>query len=206
MTPLYIAIEGPIGVGKSSLTTLLSKHLGVPAMYEIVEENPFLSDFYADIEKWSFQTEMFFLCHRYKELSELNENTAVVSDYHILKNKVFARNTLNEKEYDKFIRIYDILTEDIRKPDATIFLTAELDTLKTRIEKRARDFEQIIEDDYLIKLTEDYKNVYESMKDSHTTLLIDTTNIDFVNNQADFKQILERITARIGDHNVPNTK
>lgn len=206
MTPLYIAIEGPIGVGKSSLTTLLSKHLGVPAMYEIVEENPFLSDFYADIEKWSFQTEMFFLCHRYKELSELSKDTAVVSDYHILKNKVFAKNTLNDNEYDKFIRIYDILTEDIREPDATIFLTAELDTLKTRIAKRARDFEQIIEDDYLIKLTDDYKNVYESMKDSDTTLLIDTTHLDFVNNPQDFEQILQRITARIGEHNVPNTK
>ncbi|MFC6118955.1 deoxynucleoside kinase [Macrococcoides bohemicum] len=206
MTPLYIAIEGPIGVGKSSLTTLLSKHLGVPAMYEIVEENPFLSDFYADIEKWSFQTEMFFLCHRYKELSELSKDKAVVSDYHILKNKVFAKNTLNYNEYDKFIRIYDILTEDIREPDATIFLTADLDTLKKRIAKRARDFEQIIEDDYLIKLTDDYKNVYESMKDSDTTLLIDTTHLDFVNNPQDFEQILQRITARIGEHNVPNTK
>ncbi|MBC9875260.1 deoxynucleoside kinase [Macrococcoides bohemicum] len=206
MTPLYIAIEGPIGVGKSSLTTLLSKHLGVPAMYEIVEENPFLSDFYADIEKWSFQTEMFFLCHRYKELSELSKDKAVVSDYHILKNKVFAKNTLNHNEYDKFIRIYDILTEDIREPDATIFLTADLDTLKKRIAKRARGFEQIIEDDYLIKLTDDYKNVYESMKDSDTTLLIDTTHLDFVNNPQDFEQILQRITARIGEHNVPNTK
>lgn len=206
MTPLYIAIEGPIGVGKSSLTTLLSKHLGVPAMYEIVEENPFLSDFYADIEKWSFQTEMFFLCHRYKELSELSKDKAVVSDYHILKNKVFAKNTLNHNEYDKFIRIYDILTEDIREPDVTIFLTADLDTLKKRIAKRARDFEQIIEDDYLIKLTDDYKNVYESMKDSDTTLLIDTTHLDFVNNPQDFEQILQRITARIGEHNVPNTK
>ncbi len=206
MTPLYIAIEGPIGVGKSSLTTLLSKHLGVPAMYEIVEENPFLSDFYADIEKWSFQTEMFFLCHRYKELSELSKDKAVVSDYHILKNKVFAKNTLNHNEYDKFIRIYDILTEDIREPDATIFLTADLDTLKKRIAKRARGFEQIIEDDYLIKLTDDYKNVYESMKDSDTTLLIDTTHLDFVNNPQDFEQILQRITARIGEHNVPNTQ
>lgn len=206
MTPLYIAIEGPIGVGKSSLTTLLSKHLGVPAIYEIVEENPFLSDFYADIEKWSFQTEMFFLCHRYKELSELSKDKAVVSDYHILKNKVFAKNTLNHNEYDKFIRIYDILTEDIREPDVTIFLTADLDTLKKRIAKRARDFEQIIEDEYLIKLTHDYKNVYESMKDSDTTLLIDTTHLDFVNNLQDFEQILQRITARIGEHNVPNTK
>ncbi|WP_414045515.1 deoxynucleoside kinase [Macrococcus equi] len=206
MTPLYIAIEGPIGVGKSSLANLLSKHLGVPVMYEIVEENPFLSDFYADIEKWSFQTEMFFLCHRYKELSDLHHDTAIVSDYHILKNKIFAKNTLNPSEYDKFIRIYDILTEDIRMPDATIFLTADLDTLKSRIEKRARDFEQIIEDDYLTKLTDDYHQVYESMKDHHTALLIDTTNIDFVNNDQDFQQILQRITARIGEQYVPNTK
>lgn len=199
MAPLYIAIEGPIGVGKSSLTKRLSETYNVTPMYEIVEENPFLSDFYSDIEKWSFQTEMFFLCHRYKELSELTNNQAVISDYHILKNKVFARNTLKPKEFNKFERIYDILTEDIRMPDVTIFLTADLSTLKSRIKLRNRDFEQIIEDDYLTKLTSDYEHVYASMKDSHKTLLIDTSNIDFVKSEADYQNILQQINQLIGE-------
>ncbi|KAE9708201.1 deoxynucleoside kinase, partial [Escherichia coli] len=134
--------------------------LNLTPIYEIVEENPFLSDFYEDIDKWSFQTEMFFLCNRYKVLTELSNDISVVSDYHILKNKVFANNTLNDKEYKMFEEIYDILTREVRKPDVTVFLTADLDVLKQRIQLRNRDFESHIEDDYLLKLTEDYRRVY----------------------------------------------
>lgn len=198
MAPLFIAIEGPIGVGKSSLTKKLSATLNLTPIYEIVEENPFLSDFYEDIDKWSFQTEMFFLCNRYKILTELSNDISVVSDYHILKNKVFANNTLNDKEYKMFEEIYDILTREVRKPDVTVFLTADLDVLKQRIQLRNRDFESHIEDDYLLKLTEDYRRVYESMKRDHQTILIDTSDMDFVNNAADYEQIVQQIKDIIG--------
>lgn len=198
MAPLFIAIEGPIGVGKSSLTKKLSSTLNLTPIYEIVEENPFLSDFYEDIDKWSFQTEMFFLCNRYKVLTELSNDISAVSDYHILKNKVFANNTLNEKEYKMFEDIYDILTREVRTPDITVFLTADLEVLKQRIQLRNRDFESHIEDDYLIKLTEDYRRVYESMKHDHQTLLIDTSDMDFVNNTADYEHIVQQIKDIIG--------
>jgi len=198
MAPLFIAIEGPIGVGKSSLTKKLSSTLNLTPIYEIVEENPFLSDFYEDIDKWSFQTEMFFLCNRYKVLTELSNDISVVSDYHILKNKVFANNTLNDKEYKMFEEIYDILTREVRKPDVTVFLTADLDVLKQRIQLRNRDFESHIEDDYLLKLTEDYRRVYESMKHDHQTILIDTSDTDFVNNAADYEYIVQQIKDIIG--------
>lgn len=198
MAPLFIAIEGPIGVGKSSLTKKLSSTLNLTPIYEIVEENPFLSDFYEDIDKWSFQTEMFFLCNRYKVLTELSNDISAVSDYHILKNKVFANNTLNEKEYRMFEDIYDILTREVRNPDITVFLTADLEVLKQRIQLRNRDFESHIEDDYLIKLTEDYRRVYESMKQDHQTLLIDTSDMDFVNNAADYEHIVQQIKDIIG--------
>ncbi|PKE60080.1 deoxynucleoside kinase [Macrococcoides caseolyticum] len=198
MAPLFIAIEGPIGVGKSSLTKKLSATLNLTPIYEIVEENPFLSDFYEDIDKWSFQTEMFFLCNRYKVLTELSNDISAVSDYHILKNKVFANNTLNEKEYRMFEDIYDILTREVRNPDITVFLTADLEVLKQRIQLRNRDFESHIEDDYLIKLTEDYRRVYESMKQDHQTLLIDTSDMDFVNNAADYEHIVQQINDIIG--------
>ncbi|ARQ07976.1 deoxynucleoside kinase [Macrococcoides canis] len=198
MAPLFIAIEGPIGVGKSSLTKKLSATLNLTPIYEIVEENPFLSDFYEDIDKWSFQTEMFFLCNRYKVLTELSNDISVVSDYHILKNKVFANNTLNDKEYKMFEEIYDILTREVRKPDVTVFLTADLDVLKQRIQLRNRDFESHIEDDYLLKLTEDYRRVYESMKRDHQTILIDTSDMDFVNNAADYEHIVQQIKDIIG--------
>ncbi|ARJ51106.1 deoxynucleoside kinase [Staphylococcus lutrae] len=198
----FIAIEGPIGVGKSSLAHLLSQSYHFYEAKEIVGENPYLSDFYTDISKWSFQTEMFFLCHRYKAYQDLAEHTeGIVSDYHIYKNKIFARNTLNEIEYDKFSRIYDILTEDLIHPDFTVILDADLAVLKKRIAQRDRHFEAHIEDSYLLKLKEDYANYYTSLKnEGHAVLWIDTTHIDFVQNEADYHAIRHQINELIGGY------
>lgn len=202
MNKPFIAIEGPIGVGKSSLARMLSQTLGYYEEKEIVDENPFLSDFYDDIEKWSFQTEMFFLCNRYKQIQDIEAlEQGVVSDYHIHKNKIFANNTLDSKEFDKFSRIYDILTEDLEMPNMIIFLDADLDVLKARIAKRNRNFEHTIEDDYLLKLKQDYKAYYESLKNEGANVIhIDTTGKDFVNNSDDYKEILELIKPMIGDN------
>ena len=128
MNKPFIAIEGPIGVGKSSLARMLSQTLGYYEEKEIVDENPFLSDFYDDIEKWSFQTEMFFLCNRYKQIQDIEAlEQGVVSDYHIQIK--YLQITLDSKEFDKFSRIYDILT-DLEMPNMIIFLDADLDVLK----------------------------------------------------------------------------
>lgn len=198
----FIAIEGPIGVGKSSLAHQLSQSYHFYEAKEIVGENPYLSDFYTDISKWSFQTEMFFLCHRYKDYQDLAEHTdGIVSDYHIYKNKIFARNTLNDAEYDKFSRIYDILTEDLISPDFTVILDADLSVLKQRIAKRDRSFEAHIQDSYLLKLKEDYANYYNSLKnEGHAVLWIDTTNLDFVQNEVDYAYVLNQINELIGGH------
>lgn len=195
---LFIAVEGPIGVGKSSLTTKLAATLNMTTLYEIVEENPFLSDFYDDINKWSFQTEMFFLCNRYKQIGDLTDQS-VISDYHIMKNKIFARNTLDDKEFAIFTKIYDVMTEDIRMPDLTIFLTAELPVLKKRIKMRNRDFEASISDDYLETLTDDYQRIYKATANS---LYIDTTHIDFVHNEEDYLKIVAQIKQLIGEQHV----
>lgn len=202
MKKTFIAIEGPIGVGKSSLAHQLSQSYHFYEAKEIVGENPYLSDFYTDISKWSFQTEMFFLCHRYKDYQDLAEHTdGIVSDYHIYKNKIFARNTLNDTEYDKFSRIYDILTEDLISPDFTVILDADLSVLKRRIAKRDRSFEAHIQDSYLLKLKEDYANYYNSLKnEGHAVLWIDTTNLDFVQNEADYAYVFNQINELIGGH------
>ncbi|RIL70458.1 deoxynucleoside kinase [Staphylococcus devriesei] len=201
MNKPFIAIEGPIGVGKSSLAHKLSQTLNYYEEREIIDENPFLSDFYDDISKWSFQTEMFFLCNRYKQAKDIAKMTqGVVSDYHIYKNKIFARNTLDDTEFDKFDRIFNILTEDIQMPNMIIFLDAHLDVLKQRIAKRNRSFEHQIEDDYLLKLKQDYLAFYNSLKqNSENVILINTSEIDFVNNEADYGYILEQIKPMIGD-------
>ncbi|MCI2948670.1 deoxyguanosine kinase [Staphylococcus caledonicus] len=201
MNKPFIAIEGPIGVGKSSLAHKLSQTLNYYEEREIIDENPFLSDFYDDISKWSFQTEMFFLCNRYKQAKDIAKMTqGVVSDYHIYKNKIFARNTLDDTEFDKFDRIFNILTEDIQMPNMIIFLDAHLDVLKQRIAKRNRSFEHQIEDDYLLTLKQDYLAFYNSLKQNgENVILINTSEIDFVNNEADYDYILEQIKPMIGD-------
>ncbi|HCD3075033.1 TPA: deoxynucleoside kinase, partial [Staphylococcus aureus] len=178
MNKPFIAIEGPIGVGKSSLAHKLSQTLDFYEEKEIITENPFLSDFYEDISKWSFQTEMFFLCNRYKQFQDVTQlNQGVVSDYHIHKNKIFAKNTLSPVEFQKFSKIYDILTEDMIMPNMIIFLDADLDVLKSRIAKRNRSFEHQIEDEYLLKLKKDYREYYESLQSNGSNVvLIDTTS------------------------------
>ncbi|HLR19070.1 MAG TPA: deoxynucleoside kinase [Staphylococcus sp.] len=200
MKKQFIAVEGPIGVGKSSLAHKLSQTYNYYEEKEIVNENPFLSDFYEDISKWSFQTEMFFLCNRYKQFQDLvSTEKGIVSDYHIYKNKIFAHNTLTRSEYSKFSRIYDILTEDLEMPNIIIFLDAELETLKSRIAQRNRSFEHQIEDDYLLNLKRDYNAYYNSLKaDGESVIRIDTTHLDFVKHHNDYNYILELVKPLIG--------
>ena len=200
MKKQFIAVEGPIGVGKSSLAHKLSQTFNYYEEKEIVNENPFLSDFYEDISKWSFQTEMFFLCNRYKQFQDLEAiSTGIVSDYHIYKNKIFANNTLTPSELNKFSRIYDILTEDLEMPNVIIFLDADLEILKKRIALRNRSFEHQIEDDYLLNLKRDYNAYYRSLKaDGESVIRIDTTDLDFMKQENDYNYILDLVQPLIG--------
>ena len=200
MKKQFIAVEGPIGVGKSSLAHKLSQTFNYYEEKEIVNENPFLSDFYEDISKWSFQTEMFFLCNRYKQFQDLEAiSTGIVSDYHIYKNKISANNTLTPSEFNKFSRIYDILTEDLEMPNVIIFLDADLEILKKRIALRNRSFEHQIEDDYLLNLKRDYNAYYRSLKaDGESVIRIDTTDLDFMKQENDYNYILDLVQPLIG--------
>ena len=198
----FIAVEGAIGVGKTSLATLLSNHYNFTLLKEIVDENPFLSKFYEDIDEWSFQTEMFFLCNRYKQLEDtyeyhLAKGQAVISDYHIFKNLIFAKQTLQQDHFDKYDRIYRILTNDLPRPNIIIHLHASLPTLLERIEKRGRVIEKGIEPLYLETLSEhyhqfikDHKRVYPEIP----ILSIDGDTMDFVNNTHDLKRITDQIS------------
>lgn len=143
----FITVEGPIGVGKTSLAKAISAKYQFALLKEIVDENPFLNKFYEDIAEWSFQTEMFFLCNRYKQLSDiekkyLSKENPVVADYHIFKNLIFAKRTLSEVEYEKYESIYQILTKDMPVPNMVIYIDASIDVLLSRIDMRGRDFEK----------------------------------------------------------------
>ncbi|MFA9556215.1 deoxynucleoside kinase [Evansella sp. AB-rgal1] len=197
----FIAVEGPIGVGKTSLATLLSQYFQYNLLKEIVEENPFLSKFYEDKKEWSFQTEMFFLCNRYKQLEDTYENyltkgQAVISDYHIFKNLLFAKQTLREEHYYKYDRIYRILTDDLPRPNAIIYLHASLPTLLNRIEKRGRSMEKSIDPAYLKQLSEDYHQYIKDHKRVYPHIPVLTLNgdeIDFVNTEDDFIRIVDQV-------------
>lgn len=196
----FLVVEGPIGVGKTTLTKLLAAEFSYASLTEIVEENPFLGKFYENIEEWSFQTEMFFLCNRYKQLNDtaekLHAGVPVVADYHIFKNLIFARRTLPKDQLDKYIRIYHILTEELPEPTAIIYLHASLPTLLKRIKQRGRSIEKQIDPDYLKQLIEDYEEAIASMAAMypHVPIIhIDGDQYDFVEKPSDLEHIYQLI-------------
>ncbi|WP_335872916.1 deoxynucleoside kinase [Bacillus sp. 2205SS5-2] len=197
----FITVEGPIGVGKTSLAKAISDHYQYYLLKEIVDENPFLGKFYDNIDEWSFQTEMFFLCNRFKQLEDidnhyLSKNKPVVADYHIMKNIIFAQRTLKNKQYDKYLRIYDILTGDMPHPNVVIYLHASLDTLLKRIEKRGREFEKKISPAYLNQLSADYEVYMENFKNNHSDIPVLTFNgdeMDFVKSDEDLNYMLHSL-------------
>ncbi|EJQ56656.1 deoxynucleoside kinase [Bacillus mycoides] len=197
----FITVEGPIGVGKTSLAKELSTHMQLHLLKEIVDENPFLGKFYEDIDEWSFQTEMFFLCNRYKQLEDinikyLNQRKPVVADYHIFKNLIFASRTLKDSQYDKYMQIYRILTQDMPVPNVIVYLTASLETLQKRIALRGREFEKNMDPNYLLQLTKDYETAMDAFKKDHPdipVLKFNGDDMDFVRNPDDLNVILSAL-------------
>ncbi|MFJ7983472.1 deoxynucleoside kinase [Lysinibacillus xylanilyticus] len=201
MTVPFVTVEGPIGVGKTSLSKELAATFNYHLLKEIVDENPFLNKFYEDIEEWSFQTEMFFLCNRYKQLSDIKKfrlmnDKPVVADYHIFKNLIFAKRTLQSTEYDKYEEIYKILTKDMPVPNAVVYLHASVDTLMKRIAMRGREFEKMISRDYMEQLVADYHSFIEHFEKMHPEIPVIRFNgdqLDFVKNPNDLKYVLQTI-------------
>ncbi|PLT31955.1 deoxynucleoside kinase [Bacillus sp. V5-8f] len=197
----FITIEGPIGVGKTSLAKAISEHFHFTLLKEIVDENPFLGKFYENIDEWSFQTEMFFLCNRYKQLEDiethiLSNHKAVVADYHIFKNLIFAKRTLKDRQYDKYLEIFNILTNDMPKPNMVVYLNASLDTLLQRISKRGREFEKNISPLYLEQLSIDYAAFMQTFEEQHPdipVLRFDGDLLDFVERGQDLSIILSQV-------------
>lgn len=200
----FIAVEGPIGAGKTTLASMLSETLSLSLVKEIVEENPFLGKFYEDKDEWSFQLEMFFLCNRYKQLEDtekefLHKNKPVISDYHIYKNLIFAERTLTGRKLEKYRKIYGLLTEDLPKPNIIIYIRASLPTLLKRIKKRGRSFEQQMDEQYLEQLIKDYETAINQIKEAEPTLPIIEINGD----QEDFvlsKEVFQRIADQVKEY------
>tara|TARA_B100001179_G_C18470010_1_gene350946 strand:+ start:151 stop:792 length:642 start_codon:yes stop_codon:yes gene_type:complete len=192
----YIAIEGPIGVGKTSLAKLLSKRLSAKLILEKFEDNPFLSEFYNDPARFAFQTQLFFLLQRYQQQHDIRQvdmfHNLLISDYMFIKDRLFASLNLDDKEMNLYDSIANIMERNIINPDLIIYLQADTSTLMKNIDKRGRDFENNISYDYINALNEIYTEYFFRYNDT-PLVIINTNNIDFVNNDEDLDQVIEYI-------------
>ena len=192
----YVAIEGAIGVGKTSLAKLLSERLGAKLVLEKFEDNPFLSEFYDDPERFAFQTQLFFLLQRYQQQQELRQvdmfHNLLISDYMFIKDRLFASLNLDEKEMSLYDSIANMLERNIINPDLIIYLQADTNTLIKNIAKRGRDFEANISYDYINALNEIYTEYFFRYNET-PLVIINTNHIDFVNNSADLDQVIDYI-------------
>ncbi|MFY0629760.1 MAG: 2-amino-4-hydroxy-6-hydroxymethyldihydropteridine diphosphokinase [Flavobacteriaceae bacterium] len=193
----YIAIEGNIGAGKTSLANMMSDEFNAKIVLERFADNPFLPKFYEDQERFAFPLEMSFLADRYQQLSDdlaqfdLFKNF-IVSDYYIFKSLIFAQVTLQKEEYALYRKMFDIMYKEITKPDLYIYLYQNTDRLLENIKKRGRDYEQNIEASYLQKIHDGYVNFIKTEQDLNT-LIVDVSELDFVNRKEDYKQIIKKI-------------
>lgn len=206
--PRYIAIEGPIGVGKSSLTDLLAQEFNGRTLIEEVDANPFLPKFYADIKKFAFQTQLFFLLSRYQQQKEMFQhdlfNSTIISDYLFAKDRIFAYLNLDENELSLYEQVYRLLDTRIPRPDLVIYLQASTDVLRERIDKRHKDYEKGVKEEYLEKLIDAY-NRYFFYYNETPLLVVNTSEIDFVNNPADLGNLVKEIRNMKGgsQHYIP---
>ncbi len=195
--PRYIAVEGPIGVGKSSLAEILSAELGARLVCENPAENPFLASFYRDPRRFALSTQLFFLLQRYGQQSELLqgglfERGGVVSDYLFAKDRLFATLTLSAEEIALYDRVYQALRPRVLTPDLVVYLQAPTDVLLSRIDKRKRPEEKPIRPDYVREVARAYADFFFNYGES-SLLIVDASEIDFVGNLADRAALLEVI-------------
>ncbi|MGY0408212.1 MAG: 2-amino-4-hydroxy-6-hydroxymethyldihydropteridine diphosphokinase, partial [Polaribacter sp.] len=193
----YIAIEGNIGVGKTTLAKIISDEFNAKIVLERFADNPFLPKFYEDKERYAFPLEMHFLADRYEQLNDdlaqfdLSKNF-IVSDYYIFKSLIFAQITLQKEEYVLYIKMFNLICKEIAKPDLYVYLYQNTNRLLENIKKRGRSYEQNMQATYLTKIHNGYKNFIKTQKDLNL-LVIDVSEIDFVNDIQDYNDIMKKI-------------
>jgi deoxyguanosine kinase len=192
----YIVVEGPLGVGKTSLAKLLSKRLSAQPLLEDTETNPFLPAFYGDPLGYAFQTQIYFLLKRYQGVSDIRQiglfEKTVVSDYLFDKDRLFARINLDDDEFWLYEQLFQLLRKRIPLPDLVIFLQARTGVLLDRIKRRGRKFEKGISRDYLEAINDAFNEFFFHYSES-PLLVVNASEIDFVNVSSDLDDLLDRI-------------
>ena len=202
LEPRFIAVEGCIGAGKTSLVKLLGNQFDAQMVLEVDEENPFIDKFYQDRETFGFQTQIFFLLNRYNQYTGLAQrnlfSSVVLVDYLFQRDRLFAALNLKEQELKLYDQIYTLLSNKAPKPDLVIFLQASTDILRTRVDKRGREYEAFMDPDYLDAVNKSFNNFFFYYSDT-PLLVINTNDIDFVEKKCDLEELIVKINShRIG--------
>jgi len=200
---IFVAVAGNIGAGKSSLTELLRKHYNWNAFYESVEDNPYLSDFYGDMHRWSFNLQVYFLSKRFRDHKTIVESkNSVIEDRSIYEDaEIFAKNLhaigkMDERDYKNYRELYSIMLEFLKPPDLLIYLDTRIETLLKQIAKRGREYEQSIPPEYLRQLSLLYKEWIGNYKLGNL-LIIPSDEVDFVHEKGDFNRVLMLIQSKL---------
>jgi deoxyguanosine kinase len=199
---VYIAIEGAIGIGKTTLARLLGRELGAQVLLEVFEENPFLSDFYADRARYAFQTQIFFLLSRYRQQHQVIRQALVesslISDYTFAKDRLFAELNLAHDELEMYRRVHAILAEKIASPDLVVYLRASTDALMDRIAVRDRTYERGMSREYIAHLQAAYERFFAHYTDT-PVLAIDTDDLDYVRNAEVLAYVVARVRSALAE-------
>lgn len=200
----FIGVAGNIGVGKTTFTKALAERLQLKSYFESVIDNPYLSDFYGDMHRWSFQLQIYFLHHRFRTHSEMsNYNGGVVQDRTIYEDvEIFARNlyemgNMTQRDWDNYRNLFSIMTSFLRKPDLIIYLQASTDTLLSRIRGRDRDFERSIDPEYLHRLNVAYDQWINRIREREPVMVIDTNRFNIFRDEKRLETILVEIQERL---------
>ncbi|MAM04977.1 MAG: deoxynucleoside kinase [Flavobacteriales bacterium] len=200
---MHIAIAGNIGSGKTTLTTKISKHYKWEAHYEDVENNPYLNDFYKDMQRWSFNLQVYFLNSRFRQVINIRESgkkyiqdRTIYEDAYIFAPNLHSMGLMSTRDFENYMQIFNLMDEFIQSPDLLVYLRASVPTLVDQIQKRGRDYENSIRLDYLTRLNERYEAWADEYKKGKM-LIIDVDNINFADQEEDLGKIIEKIDGEI---------
>ena len=200
---MHLAIAGNIGSGKTTLTTLLSRHYKFEPHYEDVEDNPYISDFYEDMQRWSFNLQIYFLNSRFNTVQQIQkgkkkviQDRTIYEDANIFAPNLHSMGLMSTRDFESYQKLFESMTSAIKPPDLLIYLRSSIPNLVSQIHKRGRDYENTISIDYLSRLNERYE-AWITTYDKGKLLIIDVDNVDFVNNPEDLGIVINRIDAEI---------
>ncbi|MFN8355923.1 MAG: deoxynucleoside kinase [Spirosomataceae bacterium] len=196
---MHIAVTGNIGAGKTTLASLLAKHFGWEVFYEAVEGNPYLADFYSDMERWSFNLQIYFLKSRFEQVMHIMDSTqriiqdrTIYEDAHIFAKNLYESGYMSQRDYESYLALFEIMMSVVKPPDLMIYLKADLKKLVGQIRKRGRDFESNISEKYLTDLNRYYEEFIANYKDGKV-LVIEVNDLDYANRPEDMNKVIELV-------------